>query len=58
MQCQETWAQSLGWEGPLEEGEATHPAILAKSEVSEVTEPQYFHLGMLDLSLWVLNTDF
>ena len=25
----ETWVQSLGWEGPLEEGMATHPSILA-----------------------------
>ena len=26
---QETWVQSLGWEGPLEEGMATHSSILA-----------------------------
>ena len=26
---QETWAQSLGWEDPLEEGMATHSGILA-----------------------------
>ena len=26
---QETWAQSLGWEEPLEEGMATHSSILA-----------------------------
>ena len=25
----ETWAQSLGWEDPLEEGMATHSIILA-----------------------------
>ena len=25
----ETWAQSLGWEEPLEKGKATHPSILA-----------------------------
>ena len=25
----ETWVQSLGWEGPLEEGMATHSSILA-----------------------------
>ena len=24
----ETWVQSLGWENPLEEGMATHPAFL------------------------------
>ena len=26
---QETWVQSLGWEGALEEGMATHSSILA-----------------------------
>ena len=26
---QETWALSLGWADPLEEGGATHPSILA-----------------------------
>ena len=25
----ETWAQSLGWEDPLEKGKATHSSILA-----------------------------
>ena len=25
----ETWAQSLGWEGPLEKGKATHSRTLA-----------------------------
>ena len=25
----ETWVQSLGWEGPLEEGMAIHSSILA-----------------------------
>ena len=25
----ETWARSLGWEDPLEEGKATHSSILA-----------------------------
>ena len=25
----ETWVQSLGWEGPLEKGMATHASILA-----------------------------
>ena len=28
---QETWAQSLSWEDPLEEGMATHSSILAWS---------------------------
>ena len=28
---QETWAQSLGWEDPLEKGKATHSSILAWS---------------------------
>ena len=26
---QETWVRSLGWEGPLQEGMATHSSILA-----------------------------
>ena len=26
---QDTWAQSLGWEDPLEKGKATHSSILA-----------------------------
>ena len=26
---QETWAQSLGWEDPLEKGMATHSSILS-----------------------------
>ena len=26
----ETWAQSLGWEDPLEKGKATHSSILAR----------------------------
>ena len=25
----ETWIRSLGWEGPLEEGMATHSSVLA-----------------------------
>lgn len=27
-----------GWEGPLEEGEATHSTILAESDATEVTD--------------------
>ena len=27
---QETWFRSLGWEGPLEKGMATHSSILAR----------------------------
>ena len=29
LAMQETWVQSLGWEGPLEEGVATQSSILA-----------------------------
>ena len=29
QKTQETWVRSLGWEGPLEEGMATHFSILA-----------------------------
>ena len=35
---QETWLQSLGWEGPLEEGMATHSSILAW-RIPETDEP-------------------
>ena len=28
-EMQESWVQSLGWEGPLEKGLATHSSILA-----------------------------
>ena len=28
-EMQESWDQSLGWEGPLEKGMATHSSILA-----------------------------
>ena len=30
QEMQETWAQSLGWEDPLEEEMATHSSTLAK----------------------------
>ena len=29
QEIHETWVRSLGWEGPLEEGMATHSSILA-----------------------------
>jgi len=29
LAVQETWVRSLGWEGPLEKGMATHSSILA-----------------------------
>ena len=29
LAMQESWAQSLGWEDPLEEGMVTHSSILA-----------------------------
>ena len=38
---QETWVQSLGWEGPTEKGKATHSGILAWNESrreSDMTE--------------------
>ena len=34
---QETWVQSLGWEDPLEKGNATHSSILAWSFVFTVS---------------------
>ena len=35
---QETWAQSLGWEDPLEKEMSTHPSILAW-EIPRTEEP-------------------
>ena len=35
----ETWAQSLGWEDPLEEGMASHSNILAWGESPWTEEP-------------------
>ena len=35
---QETWAQSLGWEDPLEKEMSTHPSILAW-EIPQTEEP-------------------
>ena len=35
---QETWVQSLGWEGPLEKVIATHSSILAQ-RISWTKEP-------------------
>ena len=29
LAMQDTWAQSLGWENPLEKGKVTHSSILA-----------------------------
>ena len=29
LAMRETWVQSMGWEGPLEKGKATHASILA-----------------------------
>ena len=30
---QETWVQSLGWAGPLEEGMSTHSSVLDRKSV-------------------------
>ena len=38
MPMQEMWVQSLGWDGPLEEGMATHSSILAQ-RISWTEEP-------------------
>ena len=37
-EMQESWDQSLGWEGPLEKGMATHSSILAWI-ISRTEEP-------------------
>ena len=40
----ETWVQSLGWEGPLEKGTATHSSILA-GEFHELYSPWGHRVG-------------
>ena len=35
---QETWVQSMGWEGPLEKGMATHSSILVW-EIPQTEDP-------------------
>ena len=37
---QETWARSLMWEDPLEEGTATHPSISMPGESPWAEEPE------------------
>ena len=44
---QEAWAQSLGWEDPLEKGIATHSSIFAW-RISWTKEP-WRAIGTLDL---------
>ena len=39
----ETWVRSLGWEGPLEKGMATHSSILAW-RIAWTEEPGGLHL--------------
>ena len=38
-EMEETWVWSVGWEGPLEEGVATHSSILAWRISSQTEEP-------------------
>ena len=47
----QTWVQSLGWEDPLEKGEATHSSILAwripwslHGIAKSQTQLSYFHV--------------
>ena len=46
---QETWAQSLGWEDPLEKEMVTHSSILAR-EIPWTEEP-----GRLQSMVWQKN---
>ena len=49
---QETWAESLGWEDPLEEETATHASILAW-KIPKTEEPGRLQAtGSLSPSLW------
>ena len=48
---QETWFQSLGQEGPLEEEKATHSSILAW-EIPWIEEPgRLYSMGSQELDL-------
>ena len=54
----ETWVRSLGWEGPLEKGKATHSSILAwripwtvHGVAKNQTRLSDFHCTTLGLSL-------
>ena len=43
----ETWVQSLGWEGPLEKGKATHSSVLAwRSVTKSWTQLSEFHFSL------------
>ena len=67
---QETWVQSLGWEGPLEKGKATHSSILAWGmpwteepgsysplghKESDRTARVHFHFQHHFCGAWLLN---
>ena len=47
----ETWAQSLGWQDPLEKGKATHSSILAWGILGckELDRLSHFHLHFLEV---------
>ena len=60
---QETWVWSLGWEGPLEEGMATHSSILAwripwteePGGLQSMGSHRVRHCEWLSLSLWYIR---
>ena len=54
---QETWAQSLGWEDPLEEGTAIHSSILAW-RIPRTEDPGWLQfMGLQRVGHdWVTNT--
>ena len=54
---QETWVQSLGWEGPLEKGMATHSSILT-SRISWQRSWQATVHGVAKSQTWLSDFHF
>ena len=53
---QETWVQSLGWEGPLEEGMTIHSSILAWRILMDCSLPGSSVYGILQARIleWIV----
>ena len=50
-----TWAQSLGWEDPLEEGMATHSSILKRHSTHTCQAYVYLFSVFLAISVCFIN---
>ena len=54
---QETWAHSLGWEDPVEDGEATHFSILAR-RIPWTEDPGRLQSMRLQSQTWLSDFHF